>query len=383
MQGNEFNNNAFCKTADGRLLFGGIEGLNIISPNEININTYIPPIVITDIEFLNLFDKDENYLERIKNNTLTLNHDQTDFHIEFSALNFSQSLKNKYAYKLEPSNAEWISLENRRSITFTNLKYGKYTLKIKGSNNDGVWNEKGTELNIVVLPPFWLSWWFISMIFVGVIGIISLIGYLKVRSLIKVERLRTKIASDLHDDVGASLTKISMNASLLNYETEPNGIKRRIENLNNLSQEVISMMSDIVWSIDARNDTMQDLIDRMKNFAFNHVAEKDIDVNFNSDCSNISVKLKINVRQNLYLIFKEAFHNAVKYSNTNRIDVSIKVCKGGFKLVLIDYGIGLKRKTNNLGNGLRNMKMRAERIKANLNLIDENGLTVSLTIKKL
>ncbi len=383
LQSNEFNDNAFYKADDGRLLFGGIAGLNIISPSTISINEYIPPIVITDIEFLNPSNVGDNYLDRLDDNTLTLHYNQTDFHIEFSALNFSQSLKNKYAYKLEPSNKEWISLENRRSITFTNLKYGKYVLKIKGSNNDGIWNEMGTELKIVVLPPFWLSWWFLAILFLFVVGILSLISYLKMRSLIKVERLRTKIASDLHDDVGASLTKISMNASLLNYETEPNGIKRRVESLNNLSQEVISMMSDIVWSIDARNDSMQDLIDRMKNFAFNHVSEKEIDVNFKSDCSNIDEKLKINIRQNFYLIFKEAFHNAVKYSDTERIDVTIKVCRGGLKFVLVDNGIGLESKTNNLGTGLRNMKMRAKRIKANLELINENGLTVSLTLTKI
>ena len=383
LQSNEFNDNAFCKTSDGRLLFGGIAGLNIISPSTININKYIPPVVITDIKFLNSSDKKGSYIERVANNTLTLNYNQTDFYIEFSALNFSQSLKNKYAYKLEPSNKEWISLENGRSITFTNLKHGKYTLKIKGSNNDGIWNEKGTELNIVVLPPFWLRWWFITILFIIVVGIISLVSYLKVRALIRVEKLRTKIASDLHDDVGASLTKISMNASLLNYETKPSGIKKRVESLNILSQEVISMMSDIVWSIDARNDTVQDMIDRMKNFAFNNVAEKGIDVSFKSDCSIDGVKLKINVRQNIYLIFKEGFHNAVKYSNSEKIDVLVVANNNGISISIVDNGIGLIDKKNNLGNGLRNMKMRAERINGKLDFINKNGLTISLNVKSI
>ncbi len=381
LQSNEFNDNAFCKTLDGKLLFGGISGVNIISPGTVNINRYIPPIVITDIEFLNISNRDENYLEKIIDNTLTLNYDQTDFNIEFSALNFSQSQKNKYAYKLEPSNKKWISLENRRSITFTNLKHGKYTLKIKGSNNDGIWNEKGIGINIIVLPPFWFTWWFITILSVFIIGVVSLIIFLKIRSLVKVERLRTKIASDLHDDVGASLTKISMNASLLNYETKPSGIKKRVESLNILSQEVISMMSDIVWSIDARNDTVQDMIDRMKNFAFNNIAEKEIDVNFKSDCSIDNVKLKINVRQNIYLIFKEGFHNAVKYSNSEKIDVFVVANNNGISISIIDNGIGLTNKKNNLGNGLRNMKMRAERINGKLDFINKNGLTISLNVK--
>ncbi len=383
LQSNEFNDNAFYKTKDGRLIFGGISGLNIIRPSSINTNNYIPPIVITDIKFLNSLEGSENYVNRIIDNTLTLNFDKADFYIEFSALNYSQPLKNKYAYKLEPSNKKWISLGNRKSITFTNLKYGKYTLKIKGSNNDGIWNEKGTELKIIILPPFWLSWWFTTILFVIVVGIISLGGYLKVRSLIKIERLRTKIASDLHDDVGASLTKISMNASLLNYETKPSGIKKRVESLNNLSQEVISMMSDIVWSIDARNDTVLDMIDRMKNFAFNHVAEKEIDVDFQSDSVINKIKLKINVRQNIYLIFKEAFNNAVKYSNSEKIEVLVVANNNGISLKIVDNGIGLNNEKNNLGNGLRNMKLRAERINGKLDFVNKNGLTILLNVKKI
>jgi len=383
LQSNEFNDNAFYETSDGALIFGGISGLNIIRPNEININKYIPPIVITNIKFLNSSLANKNYLDAIENNTITLNYYQTDFNIEFSALNYSQPRKNKYAYKLEPINNDWIYLANGRSLTFTNLKHGKYNLKIKGSNNDGVWNEKGTELSIIVLPPFWVTWWFVTIVFLIVVGIIFFGIYLKAQSIIKVERLRTKIASDLHDDVGSSLTKISMNASMLNYDVEPEKIKNRIANLSALSQEAISMMSDIVWSIDARNDSLQDLIDRMKNFAFNHVAEKEIDINFDANCNVNSKKLKINIRQNLYLIFKEALNNAVKYSESKRIDVSILANNEGLTLLLIDNGIGLKKHDVNKGNGFRNMKMRAERIKAQLNFIDENGLSVSLVIKKL
>lgn len=383
LQSNEFNDNAFLKTSDGKLIFGGIAGVNIINPASINTNKYIPPIVITNVKFLNQTDNDMNYLKKITSDRFEINYDQADFTVQFSALNFLQSQNNRYAYKLEPINKNWIYLEHQRSLTFTNLSHGKYTLKIKGSNNDGLWNEEGTKLSIVVLPPFWLKWWFILIVVLFFSGIIFLAIYLKIRSLIKVERLRTKIASDLHDDVGASLTKIAMNASLLNYETERERIKKRVKTLNTLSQEVISVMSDIVWSIDARNDTVQDMIDRMKNFVFNHVAESEMDVNFNSECLINNEKLKINIRQNIYLIFKEAFHNAVKYSNSKQIDVSLSATKKGIKLKIVDNGVGLQRKNNNLGNGLRNMQLRADRINGELQLVNENGLTIILMVKKI
>jgi ligand-binding sensor domain-containing protein/two-component sensor histidine kinase len=383
LQSNEFNDNAFLKTSNGALFFGGIAGINIIKPSAIKKNTFVPPIEITNISLLNSSIEKNNHPSRIKDKKLVLDYSENDLSIEFAALNYWLPNRNLYAYKLEPVNDNWINLNTRRELTFTNLEPGNYILRIKGSNNDGIWNETGTKLSITILPPFWMTWWFRTLSVLLIIGIIATIIFIKINELLRVEKLRIKIASDLHDDVGASLTKITMNAGLLDYETEQSKIKIRTQNLIDLSQNVISTMSDIVWSIDARNDTIGDMIDRMKNFSLNLASEKGIEVNFNIVSPNPNRKVNINKRQNFYLIYKEAFHNAVKYAETSAIDVKISALKNELNFELADNGIGLPKENRRKGNGIRNMKMRAERINADLIFLNENGLTIRLNVKKL
>lgn len=383
LQSNEFNDNAFLKSSNGALFFGGIAGINIFKPSAIKKNTFVPPIEITNISLLNSSIGKSDHLSRIKDKKLVLDYSENDFSIEFAALSYLLPERNLYAYKLEPANDNWININTRRELTFTNLEPGNYTLRIKGSNNDGIWNETGTRLSITVLPPFWMTWWFRTLSVLLIIGIIATIIFIKVNELLRVEKLRIKIASDLHDDVGASLTKITMNAGLLDYETEESKIKNRTQNLIELSQNVISTMSDIVWSIDARNDTIGDMIDRMKNFSLNLASEKGIEVNFNIVSPNPNRKVNINKRQNFYLIYKEAFHNAVKYAETSSIDVKISSLKNELNFELADNGIGLPKENRRKGNGIRNMKMRAERINADLKFLNENGLTIRLNVKKL
>jgi signal transduction histidine kinase len=215
-----------------------------------------------------------------------------------------------------------------------------------------------------------------------IIGVLAFLYNIRVRRLLEVERLRTRIASDLHDEVGSSLTKITTNAGLAVYAKSIDAIKPKLEKIETSAREVVSMMNDIIWSIDSRMDTTRDLLDRMRHFAFNLLEDKNIEIDFKIDEFEQKKKISVDIRQNLFLIFKEAINNAAKYSETNHILVHIRNNKAGFKLKIIDNGKGLPDKIS-YGNGLRNMKMRAERIQANLEFRNENGLTIILTRKEL
>lgn len=242
------------------------------------------------------------------------------------------------------------------------------------------WNFKETELPLIIAPPFWLTWWFKLLGLILIISIIGIIIYIKIHNLLEIERLRTKIASDLHDEVGSSLAKISLNSSLLAYEKNEKRISERIGKLSELSNEVVSSMNDVVWSIDARNDKLIDLIDFMKNFATTYASEKEIEINFSTMNYKPNLKVPLKFRQNIYLIFKEAVNNAVKYSQSKIFDIEISFLKNEFFFQLADNGIGIqtvKRK----GNGMRNMKMRSESLKAHLYFINENGLTIKFKAK--
>ena len=179
LQGNEFNQNAFAKDVKtGRLLFGGINGVNIFHPDSIIENKYIPPVIFTDFLRYNTDDEEgKPIIEKgiSERNGITLTYKDNIITLSFSALNFNNSFKNQYRYKLEGFNENWIQLGNNRTVTFTNLSPGEYNLKVIGSNNDGLWNEQGANLSIEVLPPWWrtnIAYIFYGITFISVLYVI-------------------------------------------------------------------------------------------------------------------------------------------------------------------------------------------------------------------
>ncbi len=178
LQGNEFNRNAHFKSPDGTLFFGGISGLTFFKPNQIKINTKIPNIVLTSFKIFNkpvINKKDVAFMDEF-----VLYPGDNVFSFEFAALNYYHSLKNKYSYKLVGFNDDWIYLHDKRDVTFTNLASGTYYLKIIGSNDDGIWNKKGLTIKIVVVPPFYKTWWFIIMMTLTITGLI--IGFIHAKT---------------------------------------------------------------------------------------------------------------------------------------------------------------------------------------------------------
>ncbi len=165
LQGDQFNLRAFYKMKNGDLCFGGLNGYSTFTPGEIKGNQYIPPVYITDFNIFNKpvhVDAPNSPLKQTitECKELTLEYSQSVFSFEFTTLNYLFSEKNQFAYKLEGFDPDWQYIGNKRTASYTNLNPGTYTLKIKASNNEGVWNEKGTSLKIKILPPWWMTWWF-------------------------------------------------------------------------------------------------------------------------------------------------------------------------------------------------------------------------------
>ena len=180
LQDNEFNLGAYYKDRAGRIYFGGINGFNEFYPESVQDNTYIPPVVITDFLLFNKSVKVGNtksekfQLKQHINFTeeITLDYRDYIFAFEFSALNYRQSKKNQFAYKLEGFDKEWIETDYKhRRATYTNLSNGEYIFRVKASNDDGYWNEEGTSIKVIILPPFWKTWWFKTFIVLMIFGI--------------------------------------------------------------------------------------------------------------------------------------------------------------------------------------------------------------------
>ncbi|SEI74009.1 Signal transduction histidine kinase [Dyadobacter koreensis] len=185
LQGNEFRDNSSFQTADGQMFFGGVNGFTTFYPDSIRENSFIPPVYITGFQIFNkpvaagdetgTLEKDINETKRI-----TLSYDQSVFTFEFAALSYTVPSKNRYAYKLEGFDKDWNYIGNKRTATYTNLNPGTYIFRVKGSNNDGVWNELGNSVEVIITPPFWLTWWFKLGGFILLIG--SAIAFYKIRT---------------------------------------------------------------------------------------------------------------------------------------------------------------------------------------------------------
>jgi signal transduction histidine kinase len=223
-----------------------------------------------------------------------------------------------------------------------------------------------------------MTWWFIALVVVMIAGIIYLFyrNY-KIMKMVDIERMRVRIASDLHDDVGASLTEIALQSDFLQATNIDSEAKQSLTQIGKQCRHVVTSLDDIVWSIDARNDTLGDLTDRMQDYIINVLEPKNFKVSYDFDDLKMENKLPVSVKENLYLIFKEAVNNIAKYSNGDEVKVSMTSGNGSYYFEVYDNGTtgkGLKK----TGHGLRNMEMRAQRIGGNFHFKDENGFTISL-----
>ncbi len=191
LQSNEFNQGAYCKSRTGEMFFGGINGFNRFHPEQVRDNPYAPPIVLTAFEkFDKLMPLESAVSETEK---ITLSYRDNFFSFVFAALDYTNPAKNQYAYKLEGFDEDWIYCGTRRYASYTNLDGGEYLFRVKGSNHDGIWNEEGVAVTIIVTPPFWKTWWFLTL-FALTVGALVYIGY---RRKLHVRLEKARIVNEL------------------------------------------------------------------------------------------------------------------------------------------------------------------------------------------
>jgi signal transduction histidine kinase/ligand-binding sensor domain-containing protein/CheY-like chemotaxis protein len=188
LQGNEFSPQAACKTAKGFMYFGGLNGLNYFYPDRLIKNNHIPPVVITDFKIfnqsVNIGKGNSPLIKPIsKTDKIVLNYKQSVITFEFAALDYTMPSKNKYKYKLEGFEENWNDVENQRTATYTNLNPGKYIFRVKGSNNDEVWNETGSSIALIIKPPYYKTWIFRLVLLLVTFLLIIIIYKIKLKSL--------------------------------------------------------------------------------------------------------------------------------------------------------------------------------------------------------
>ena len=370
LQGNQFFWGAGFKGKNGELYFGGTNGFNVFKPEELRSNDHIPPVVITDFQIFNKpveIDMEDSPLKKSITYTkeIELSYGQNVFSFEFSALDFTAPSKNRYSYMMQGFDNDWINSGKRRYVTYTNLDPGEYIFRVKGSNNDGIWNEHGTQVIIKILPPLWRTWWFISSVLILFGVIIASIIYFRVKHLLDIERLRIKLAADLHDNIGSSLTEISILSEVISkkIKTEDEGVRKSLNMISTSSRNLIDNMSDIVWLVNPKRDSLYDLILRLRDTYSELSTYTNISFRSENIKSLEKISLPMEKRQHLYLIFKEAINNCITHSGCSEITLDASVKGNKLRMKLKDNGKGFYQdELSNGGNGLSNIKERAKTI---------------------
>ena len=381
LPGSEYNAGAFLELRNGMLAFGGIGGLLVFHPDSVYESSFEPAVALTSFEVLH-----EQLYEAIELNAIeqiSLSYKQNFFSFEFASMDYSDPRKNQFMYQMEGIDGEWILSGERNYASYTKIDPGDYLFKVRGSNSDGRWSTQEASIRVVITPPFWQRWWFRGvLILAGLLFFLSIHIY-RIRRVREIERLRTQIASDLHDDIGSALTRISVHSQQILARKDTERIVQSTEKINELSRDTISTMSDIVWSIDARNDTLADFLGRMQDLTHTMLSERDISVSFKQKGMDSRKPLRVEVRQNLYYIFKEAIHNIARHSGADAVEIRIENSDHGFHMVLSDNGPGFEPLSVKGGNGLKNMKMRADRIGAALEISGSGGGLIELKMNGL
>jgi ligand-binding sensor domain-containing protein len=377
LQSLRFTNGAYYKVRDGEMYFGGINGFNSFFPGNIKSAEYVPQTGITSFKVMNR----EIPLEK---GTVSLGYSENSISIEFSSFDFTDPPKNQYTYKLSGYDTNWYNTTGfNRSVVYNNLPHGEYTFMLKSSGYTGNWNNKPVELKIIIDLPVYQKWWFLLLIIL-VFGVISVnIVQTRLNHFRSVQKLKEKLSSDLHDNIGSGLTEISLLSSIVyNYpESDPAKQKDKLLTIGNRARELIDNMSDIVWLVNPRNKSLKDLILRLKD-------------SYSTLCSSLGISFKLlNIeqlddsgiimekRQNIYLIFKEGINNSIKYSSCRNIFLTVESDKRNYEIDLRDDGSGFNTNTSYTGNGLNNMKKRALQSGMHLEIESSEGHGTTISLK--
>jgi ligand-binding sensor domain-containing protein len=361
VQSNEFRTGSCSRGADGRVFFGGVRGFNEFIPESLRDNPAPPPVVLTA---LRVFDQPVRFENALANmDAVELSHDQNFFSLEFVALDYTASRKNQYAYKLEGVDRDWVMCGTRRFASYTHLDGGEYLFRVKGSNNDGVWNETGTSLRIVIHPPFWQTAWFRVLLAVLIAGVPFLVYRNRYRRLLAIEQTRSRIARDLHDELSATLSGINFFAQAISKDggNAITGNSRRFLSLIHESAGSLQeSISDIIWSVNPGEDHWNQIVAKFRRYASDLLDSKSISYRFDFPAELPERPVPMERKRTIWLIYKEIVTNTAKHSSCTNVSITLRMGGDrGAELVIEDDGRGFDPEKSGGGNGLRNITSRA------------------------
>lgn len=368
------------KGKDGRLWFTTTKAVVWVDPNHLPRNPVTPKVFVEEIRvdgketFSNAFAATNSFKTLPDNLKLTPGRHYIEF--KFTATSFTSPDKVNFKWRLNGLENDWVNGGAKRSVSYSLLPPGNYQFHVCACNNDGIWNNASAIVNLTVMPFFWQRWWFKLAVIILVLFILWTVYSVRVGRLKALERLRLRIARDLHDEVGANLASISLLSQLM--ETTPSSSDA--SQVHGIAVQTIDTLRDIIWFIDPQHDHLTDLTARLKETA--RMMLGNVKYRFEQSGEFDSVNLTLTFRRNVPPIFKEALHNLLKHSNATEVEIFVIRENHEFRLSVKDNGTGFDGKQKGTGNGLKNMHRRAEELGGILNILTSpaHGTKITLTV---
>jgi signal transduction histidine kinase/ligand-binding sensor domain-containing protein len=371
---------AGCRTADGRVWFPTSKGLVAVDTSERKLNPLPPPVVIEDF----LLNGQPVARGTLDASAVLIPPGENRLEFHYTGLSLVAPEKVRFKYRLEGLDREWVLAGTNRVASYSYVPPGHYTFHVIACNNDDIWNEAGKTLAMIVLPYFWQTWWFrllagLCMAAAGGGGVLIDMRRRMRRKLAQIERQgavereRTRIARDIHDDLGASLTRITMLSQPSRTEQDTPETVSDMDRINRTARDLTHALDEIVWAVNPRHDTLDSLATYLGTFAQEFLEAAHIRCLLDVPMRLPRWPLTAETRHNLFLAFKEALNNAVKHAGAAEVHISLSIEQGGFSLQIEDKGRGFSIETvestlppnperHASGHGLRNMRQRLTEI---------------------
>lgn len=369
----EVATNAIVKD-DGSLWFGTKDGISYLSQSYRFVQRSIPTVYIDGV-----FAGD-NELQIA--NHYVLKYSDRSLVFKFNALSFVDESTIEFQWKLAGLDQVWIGPFQQRQVRYTNLTPGEYVFHVRAANRNGEWSASA-NFYFRISAPYWKTWWFITLA-LSLISSLLLLSYrYRINQIRKIEKMRTRIAADLHDDIASSLASVSLYSEVIQHQlqTESDETRSLLNRIRELSYEVMENIGTIVWTVDPRRDELSELLQYFQNYARQICITKRI-----TFISQLTPQLKPIVltpeqRRTIYLILKEGLNNVLRHAYSSQVIFCCSFQNHIIDLSLQDDGQGFDQRSVNGGHGLTNMAMRAQSINSDLQITSERGKGTTIRLQ--
>lgn len=392
---NQVEANGLAISPDGMIHVLTNKGINTFYPEKLYKNLEKPRLILTAFKVNGESIESAKYTELNKkflwNKEMKLRFDQNFFTIDFSTISFVHPDRDQFAYMLEGLDKNWNFIGNRNTAYFNNVPPGHYSFKLRAKNGDGEWNNAGISLPITIIPPWWKTLWFRTLIVLLIIIVIVMVTRYFAQQRLKeklailekqraVEHERQRISRDMHDELGSGISIISMMINRVKQEQlTPTG-KEEVEKIAVASSEMVTQLREIVWTLNPKNDYLKDLLVYLRKYAMGFFENLPIECKVTMPAHIPEYVLSGEVRRALFLVIKESLNNLLKHSQAKKAQMEMQIFDHHLVVEITDDGVGIdESKMNFFGNGLKNMARRMEDIGGSFKISSENGTKTKIT----